>query len=157
MSRIPPHNVKIERGVLGYLLLNVEDREHVTELLDVLRDGSCFYRESHQRLYRSFKERFENGYPCDNCTIGQIALNGDLLVPIDLVIDCCQTPPLWYPYRNPLADECHPPVSEYVDRVVALSDQRTAIAALNEALNRAWDGDYDMMNARVLDTSAEVA
>jgi hypothetical protein len=151
MTRTPPHNVGAERGVIGYLLLNAEERDHVIELLDKLGDGSCFYRGSHQKIYRAFKERFENGCPCDKLTIGRIALSGDLSVPIDLIIDCCMTPPLWEPYRNYLTNESQPPVTEYVNRIVSLSDQRTAIAVLNDALNRAWDGDYDMMEARVLD------
>jgi replicative DNA helicase len=64
LSRVPPHSLEAEAGVLGAILLNNDVLPHVVEVLD----REDFYRTGHRLLYELMLELSERGSPIDLVT-----------------------------------------------------------------------------------------
>ncbi|MHB8764977.1 MAG: replicative DNA helicase [Deferrisomatales bacterium] len=64
-SRVPPHSLEAECGVLGAILLNNDILTHVAEV--VQRDD--FYRSGHRLIYEAMVELYERGSPMDLVTV----------------------------------------------------------------------------------------
>jgi replicative DNA helicase len=68
-DRPPPHNVEIERGVLGSIL--IDDRA-MHDLSGMLKpDGGEFFRDSHQCIYRSIAHLYAQGKPFDIFSVAE--------------------------------------------------------------------------------------
>jgi replicative DNA helicase len=66
-DRLPPQSIEAEISVLGAMML---DKSAVGIALEVL-DESCFYRQSHQRIFRAIVELFERNEPADLVTVSE--------------------------------------------------------------------------------------
>ena len=64
-SRVPPHSLEAETGVLGAILLNNDVLPQVAEIVD--RDD--FYRSGHRLLFEAMVELSERGSPIDLVTV----------------------------------------------------------------------------------------
>jgi replicative DNA helicase len=65
-GRVPPHSQEAERSFLGGLLI---DNSAVNRIMDVTLDADDFYREGHQRIYRTIIELLAKGEPADLVTV----------------------------------------------------------------------------------------
>ncbi|GAB4273608.1 MAG: replicative DNA helicase [Deferrisomatales bacterium] len=74
-SRVPPHSLEAESGVLGAILLNNDALPYVTEVLD--RDD--FYRSGHRILYDAILDLAERGAPIDLLTVTEALRQKNLL------------------------------------------------------------------------------
>ncbi|MFW6125264.1 MAG: DnaB-like helicase N-terminal domain-containing protein, partial [Pirellulales bacterium] len=57
LNRVPPQSIEAEQGVLGSILL---DNEVLHDVIPLLR-REHFYREAHQKIYRTICEIYERG------------------------------------------------------------------------------------------------
>jgi len=64
-QRIPPQAIEAERAVLGAMMLGEEAIARVVEFLD----ETCFYRDSHRRVYESIISLYQKGEPADLVTV----------------------------------------------------------------------------------------
>lgn len=60
-KRIPPQNIEAEQSVLGSLML---DKDAILKIVDFLQVKD-FYRDTHQKIYKSMVELFERREPID--------------------------------------------------------------------------------------------
>ncbi|HEV3163334.1 MAG TPA: replicative DNA helicase [Isosphaeraceae bacterium] len=60
-DRLPPQNLEAEQGVLGAILLDNEVLHDVVPILDV----DDFYRDSHQILYKTIRDLYDQGKAID--------------------------------------------------------------------------------------------
>ncbi len=60
-SRVPPHNLEAEQGVLGALLI---DRDAITRVADIVR-AEDFYRDSNGQIFAAMLELYEQHEPID--------------------------------------------------------------------------------------------
>ena len=60
-ERIPPQNVEAEQSVLGSLML---DKDAILKIVDFLTHAD-FYRDTHQRIYKTMVDLFERREPID--------------------------------------------------------------------------------------------
>src|SRR3989475_1515173 len=75
-TRIPPHNLDAERGVLGAILL--EGRETLPRMIELLKP-SDFYTEAHRLTYESMLALFNRSEPVDVLTLTEELRRGDQL------------------------------------------------------------------------------
>src|SRR5258705_11911467 len=74
-GKLPPQAVDLEGAVLGALML---DKDAVANVIDILHP-ECFYKESHQKIYKAVHELFHNTQPVDILTVTQqLRKNGEL-------------------------------------------------------------------------------
>jgi replicative DNA helicase len=74
-GKVPPQALELEEAVLGAMML---EKNAVNAVIDVLKPES-FYKESHQHIYNSMLELFQNTQPIDLLTvIEQLKKNGKL-------------------------------------------------------------------------------
>ena len=74
-GKLPPQAIELEGAVLGALML---DKDAVANVIDVLHP-ECFYKESHQKIYKAVHELFHNTQPVDILTVTQqLRKNGEL-------------------------------------------------------------------------------
>jgi replicative DNA helicase len=66
-DRLPPQSIEAEIAVLGAMLL---DKSAVGTALELL-DENCFYRKSHQRIFRAIISLFERNEPADLVTVSE--------------------------------------------------------------------------------------
>ena len=66
-DRLPPQSIEAEISVLGAMLL---DKSAVGTALELL-DENCFYRKSHQRIFRAIIGLFERNEPADLITVSE--------------------------------------------------------------------------------------
>jgi len=64
-TRLPPHNIEAEQGVLGSILLDNDVLHDVVGLIT----ADDFYRTSHQVLYRAILDMHARGVPIDAITL----------------------------------------------------------------------------------------
>ena len=75
LGKIPPQAVEVEEAVLGALML---ERDALSTVIDILKAES-FYKESHQKIYESIVQLFNNSEPVDMKTVvHQLRKNGTL-------------------------------------------------------------------------------
>lgn len=73
--KAPPQSVDLEESVLGAILLEKNAYYDVCEILN----NEVFYKESHQKIYKSFEELDSNNKPIDTLTVIEYLKNsGDL-------------------------------------------------------------------------------
>jgi replicative DNA helicase len=65
-NRVPPHSIEAERSFLGGLLI---DNQALNRVIDVSIDPEDFYREGHQKIFRSITELMAKGDPADLITV----------------------------------------------------------------------------------------
>ncbi len=74
-AKIPPHDLELEKAVLGAMII---DKRGVSEVIDILRP-EIFYDPKHQMIFKAVFELFESGSPIDIVTVGkQLEKNGQL-------------------------------------------------------------------------------
>ncbi len=66
-NRLPPQSIEAEISVLGAMML---DKSAVGIALEAL-DEDCFYRRSHQRIFRAIVSLFERNEPADLVTVSE--------------------------------------------------------------------------------------
>ncbi len=54
-GKVPPQNIKSEESILGCIMLEVGVYEIVSEIIT----AECFYKDNHQRIFRSFQRLFK--------------------------------------------------------------------------------------------------
>lgn len=65
LGKLPPQAVDLEEAVLGALML---EKDALTTVIDILKPES-FYKESHQLIYESILQLFDNSEPIDLLTV----------------------------------------------------------------------------------------
>ena len=65
-GRVPPHNVEVERAVLGAILL---DNEALPKAMEVLAGADDFYKPAHRIIYEAMLDLFEKNEPVDLLTL----------------------------------------------------------------------------------------
>ena len=74
-GKVPPQATEIEESVLGALMI---DNTAIDKVVDILSADS-FYKETHQKIYKSITELYGNRSPIDMHTVTeQLRKNGDL-------------------------------------------------------------------------------
>ncbi len=66
-ERVPPQAIDIERAVLGAMLI---DRQAISKVVEIL-DETCFYRNSHRKIYQAVIALFERDEPADQITMAE--------------------------------------------------------------------------------------
>ena len=74
-GNIPPHNIEIEKIVLGATLL---EPESIYKIIDLIEPDS-FYLDAHQKIYKAIIELNQNLAPIDYITVGNKLKAQDLL------------------------------------------------------------------------------
>lgn len=69
LIRLPPQNTEAERSILGAILL---ENEALPKSLEILRDESCFYMDSHRKIFAAIIHLFEKNQPMDIMTLSEI-------------------------------------------------------------------------------------
>src|SRR3954451_16489908 len=65
-GRVPPHNLEAERSVLGAVLVNNDGIHRVVEVGIEPRE---FYRDNHQKIFKTLLALSERGEPLDLVTL----------------------------------------------------------------------------------------
>lgn len=65
LGKVPPQAIELEEAVLGALML---EKDALTNVIDILKPGT-FYKESHQEIYETIVELFNNSEPVDLLTV----------------------------------------------------------------------------------------
>ncbi len=65
LGKVPPQATDIEEAVLGALML---EKNALTAVIDILHP-ECFYRESHQKIFKTIHELFHKAEPIDILTV----------------------------------------------------------------------------------------
>lgn len=74
-GKLPPQAVDLEEAVLGAIML---EKDALTSIIDALKP-EVFYKESHQKIYKSILQLFEKSEPIDILTVtNQLKKNGEL-------------------------------------------------------------------------------
>jgi hypothetical protein len=76
--KLPPHNIDIERAVLGTVIAHPEHLPLVASVLDV----EDFYRDSHQVLFRTILELRAHGIPIEAITVDEELTRTDRLAAV---------------------------------------------------------------------------
>jgi len=63
--KIPPHNLEVERSLLGALLI---DKDAIIKVAEFLRPKH-FYRDAHRKIYEAILKLYENREPADLVTV----------------------------------------------------------------------------------------
>ncbi len=66
IDKIPPQSIEAETAVLGSMLL---DRDAVSQAIEVIKDESCFYKESNRKVYSAIIKLFEENKGIDLITL----------------------------------------------------------------------------------------
>ncbi|MGI4872647.1 MAG: replicative DNA helicase [Janthinobacterium lividum] len=66
-GKLPPQRLEMEAAVLGALML---EKDALTTVVDILKPQS-FYKEGHQRIYKSISNLFDKSEPIDQLTVVQ--------------------------------------------------------------------------------------
>jgi replicative DNA helicase len=75
LGKLPPQAVDIEEAVLGALML---EKDALSAVIDVLRP-ECFYKDSHQLIFKAIHELFHKAEPIDILTVTHtLKKSGDL-------------------------------------------------------------------------------
>ena len=74
-QRIPPQDIEAEMAVLGAMFI---ESEAVIKAMEFL-DDSCFYRSSHQKIFRAALKLFDNRQPVDVITMADMLQKSDEL------------------------------------------------------------------------------
>ena len=64
-KKLPPQAMDLEEAVLGALMI---DKNAISEVVDILHKD-CFYKESHQEIYDSLTDLFNDAEPIDILTV----------------------------------------------------------------------------------------
>jgi len=75
VEKIPPQSIDAEMAVLGCMLL---DREAISLAIEML-DESCFYKDSHKKIFRSVVKLFDESKEVDIVTIMESLKTSDSL------------------------------------------------------------------------------
>src|SRR3990172_8142410 len=67
-TQLPPQNIEVEKSILGAILL---ENEALPKSLEVLRDESFFYRDSHRKIFAAIIDLFEKNQPVDVMTLNE--------------------------------------------------------------------------------------
>lgn len=67
-GKMPPCAIDLEEVVLGAMML---DRNALNEVIDLIQDPQCFYKEAHQLVYIAIQSLFSNSHPVDILTVTQ--------------------------------------------------------------------------------------
>ncbi|MBI3582907.1 MAG: replicative DNA helicase [Nitrospinae bacterium] len=67
-TQLPPQNIEVEQSILGAILL---ENEALPKSLEVLRDESFFYRDSHRKIFAAIIDLFEKNQPVDVMTLNE--------------------------------------------------------------------------------------
>src|SRR3989338_5001966 len=78
IEKVAPQAIEAEMAVLGAMLI---EREAQAKALDVL-DESCFYKTSHQQIFRAMADLFTEGSAIDVVTVSERLKNQRLLTDI---------------------------------------------------------------------------
>ncbi|MCD6231584.1 replicative DNA helicase [Candidatus Aerophobetes bacterium] len=65
-GKIPPQSLEAERAVLGAMLL---DKEVIPKVLEIIREGNCFYSKIHRLIYEEIVNLFNKNKPVDLVTL----------------------------------------------------------------------------------------
>lgn len=65
LGKVPPQAIDLEEAVLGALML---ERNALTSVIDALHP-ECFYKEAHQKIYRTIHDLFHKAEPIDILTV----------------------------------------------------------------------------------------
>ena len=65
IEKVPPQNIEAERSLLGCVML---DKDAIVKIADFLNPND-FYKEVHQKIYRTVQELFEKGESIDLLTV----------------------------------------------------------------------------------------
>ena len=75
-SKVPPHSMEAEMGVLGGLLL---ENAAFDQIIDVALQPEDFYAESHQILFQAMTDLLNRGSPVDQITVSEVLKNAGTL------------------------------------------------------------------------------
>ena len=67
-QRVPPQDIEAEMAVLGAMFIETEAVAKAMELLD----ESCFYRTSHQKIFKAAIKLYDNRQPVDVITMADM-------------------------------------------------------------------------------------
>lgn len=67
-TQLPPQNIEVEQSILGAILL---ENEALPRSLEILRDESFFYRDSHRKIFAAIIDLFEKNQPVDVMTLNE--------------------------------------------------------------------------------------
>jgi len=73
--RVPPHNIEAEQSVLGSMIM---DKNAIAEVTEVLK-GEEFYKESHNLLFNTILELYNDDEPVDMITLVELLRSRDQL------------------------------------------------------------------------------
>ncbi|MDQ3963496.1 MAG: replicative DNA helicase, partial [Actinomycetota bacterium] len=65
-NRIPPHNLDAEQSVLGAML---ESKEAIANVVDIIHDGSYFYKPTHGDIFDAVMALYGKGEAVDAITV----------------------------------------------------------------------------------------
>ncbi len=75
-SKVPPHSIEAEMGLLGGLLL---DNSAFDQIVDIGLTSEDFYGEAHQILFQAMSDLLSRGSPVDQITVSEVLKNAGTL------------------------------------------------------------------------------
>ncbi len=130
-GKVPPQAIDMEEAVLGAIML---EKEAVITILDILRPES-FYKEAHQRIFKSISDLSSKEYPVDLYTV-----TDDLRAHNEL--DSVGGPVYLTQLTSKVVSAAN---VDYHARIVAQKYiQRELIRVSTEIQNRSFDDTYDV-------------
>jgi len=130
-GKVPPQAIDMEEAVLGAIML---EKEAVITILDILRPES-FYKEAHQRIFKSISDLSAKEYPVDLYTV-----TDDLRAHNEL--DSVGGPVYLTQLTSKVVSAAN---VDYHARIVAQKYiQRELIRVSTEIQNRSFDDTYDV-------------
>src|ERR1700759_2976955 len=65
LGKLPPQAIDLEEAVLGALML---EKDALSSVIDILKPEG-FYRDSHQKIFKTIRQLFERTSPVDILTV----------------------------------------------------------------------------------------
>lgn len=132
-SKVIPNSRKLERAVLGALLV---DRNSINDVMELVQDAGIFYESKHQAIFNSIIQLYHKGEAIDMLTVvEQLRKNGKL----DFIGGPVAIAELTFDINSGVNIETH------IRKLQEAYMKREVIATAEELLKRAFDPTSDAL------------
>lgn len=140
LGRIPPHDIEIEKAVLGAIML---ERERLTDAASIIPYPECFYAPNHEKIYEAILSLIENGSHVDLLTVThEISKSGEQI----------EGNTAYYLTQLTISVVNTSKVEEYSRIIIENYMRREMIRLAGDMINQAYDKTEDVFDIHELFT-----